>query len=187
MAGREAEEELLGITQGGDGDDQRQIRRMLEKVCLQEAKRDNVERRQRRITRGLVRRHRHKIEALALALIEQRTMSDKQVQLAAGLPPRLRRLSQKEAHRHWRRRALATASSDGSKSQSEDCRPPVAVSPRLAGFFSSVSRDVRAAKSASSRFRRVCTPVGLMRPKRVMEHLKRYNVLSRAHTLTFCR
>jgi hypothetical protein len=50
-----------------------------------------------------VRRHRPKIKALAQVLVERRALTDKQVRLAAGLPPRLRRLSQKEAFRRWLR------------------------------------------------------------------------------------
>ena len=54
----------------------------------------------RRFCRSLVRRHRQKIEAVAGALLVNRTLrTDKQVRLAAGLPPRLRRLSQAEAYR----------------------------------------------------------------------------------------
>jgi ATP-dependent Zn protease len=100
MAGREAEEELLGHCPGGDGDDQYQIALMLDTLGQTE-----LEPRLRTFARAIVRRHRSKIEALARALMERRTMSDKQVRLAAGLPPRLRRLSQKEAYRRW----LATA------------------------------------------------------------------------------
>jgi ATP-dependent Zn protease len=96
MAGREAEEELLGYCEGGDDDDQRWIARMLEDLYPGEWDRqDKFERRLRSFTRHLVRRHRSKIEALSRALLEQRTMSDKRVRLAAGLPPRLRRLSRR--------------------------------------------------------------------------------------------
>lgn len=61
----------------------------------------------RSFARSLVRRHHPKIEALSRALIEQQTMNDKRVRLAAGLPSRLRRLSQKEADRRWLRMTAA--------------------------------------------------------------------------------
>jgi hypothetical protein len=99
MAGREAEEELLGHCRGGDDDDQYQIALMLMDLYEGEDRQDKFERRLRSFTRHLVRRHRSKIEALSRALLEQRTMSDKRVRLAAGLPPGLRRLSQREAYR----------------------------------------------------------------------------------------
>jgi len=101
MAGREAEEELLGNSEGGDDDDQYQIALMLMDLYRGEDRQAKFEGRLRRAARSLVRRHRPKIEALSRALIEQRTMSDKRVRLAAGLPPRLRRLSRKEAYRRW--------------------------------------------------------------------------------------
>jgi hypothetical protein len=110
MAGREAEEELLGHCRGGDDDDQHQIQLMLEEIYRSreiyrsEEELEKVEQRLRRFARFLVCRHRPKIEALARELIEKRTMSDKRVRLAAGLPPRLRRLSEKEAYRRWCRR-----------------------------------------------------------------------------------
>jgi hypothetical protein len=99
MAGREAEEELLGYCPGGDDDDQYQIALML--MDLYPGEEAKFERRLRGVARSLVRRHRPKIEALSRALIEHPSMSDKRVRLAAGLPPHLRRLSQKEAYRRW--------------------------------------------------------------------------------------
>jgi hypothetical protein len=105
MAGREAEEELLGHCQGGDHDDQYQIALMLMELYRAEERQAKVERRLRIFARNLVRRHRPKIEALSRALIEQRTMSDRRVRLAAGLPPRLHRLFEKEAYRRWCRMA----------------------------------------------------------------------------------
>jgi len=86
MAGREAEVELLGQCQGGDNDDQSRIGLMLEDLYPGEwDQQDKFERRLRRFARNLVRRHRPKIEVLSRALIEQRTMSDKRVRLAAGV------------------------------------------------------------------------------------------------------
>jgi len=89
MAGRETEEELLGRCRGGDDDDRHQIALMLNEVYRKELW-DRFEPRLRRFARALVRRHRSKIEALARALIERPKMSNKQVRLAAGLPPRFR-------------------------------------------------------------------------------------------------
>jgi hypothetical protein len=65
-----------------------------------DGRRDRVEQRLSRFCRTLVRPRRQEIEALARVLLEKRTLrSDKQVRLAAGLPPRPRRLSQAEAYR----------------------------------------------------------------------------------------
>ena len=69
MAGRAAEEELLGYCEGGDGDDQFQIEMMLETI----GRDDDPGFRARLVamTRMLVRRHTRTIEAVAAALLDR--------------------------------------------------------------------------------------------------------------------
>lgn len=74
MAGAEAEIEILGHWRGGDGDDQQKIRFALPEADLSPEQWRRSERRMRAKTRGLVRRHREKIEHVARALIEHRTL-----------------------------------------------------------------------------------------------------------------
>lgn len=74
MAGREAEEELLGACPGGDGDDRYRIACALQEL-YPEAEVLRYERRLRRLARRLVRRHRSKIERIAALLIERGTLS----------------------------------------------------------------------------------------------------------------
>ncbi len=74
MAGAEAEVELAGASPElvCDGDDRGQITRMFDETVLDE---DENEERLRRLTRSLIRRHRGKIEAVAEALLQEKTLS----------------------------------------------------------------------------------------------------------------
>ena len=78
MAGREAEAELLGSSQGGDGDDLYWIALMAEQLehCDHE--------RLRRMTRMLVRRHRDRIERVAAALLAEQDLSGERIDDLAG-------------------------------------------------------------------------------------------------------
>jgi ATP-dependent Zn protease len=93
MAGRAAEEECLGECLGGDGDDQYRIAGMIVDLGLGLKRGEALQRRLRRMTAQLVRRHRQKIETLARALVEQPTMTDRQIREVAGLPRAPRRRS----------------------------------------------------------------------------------------------
>ncbi len=75
MAGAEAEVELAGARPQliCDGDDRGQIARLFDETFLDE---DENEDRLRQLTRALVRRHRAKIETVAEALLEQKTLSE---------------------------------------------------------------------------------------------------------------
>jgi hypothetical protein len=70
MAGREAEEELLGRCDGGDDDDQFQIALMMQQLSIPHSDEDCYEARLRRRCRHLVRRHRKAIEAVAKRLLQ---------------------------------------------------------------------------------------------------------------------
>jgi hypothetical protein len=74
-AGRESEEELLGASAGGDGDDLRQIAHMFEQLPIAVGDTTLNERRLRAKTRGIVRRHRETIERVARHLMARRTLS----------------------------------------------------------------------------------------------------------------
>ena len=78
MAGTEAETELLGATEGADGDDRYQIDLMAEQ--LDRCDLDRL----RAMTRMLVRRHRHRIERVAAALLTKRKLSGRQIDKLAG-------------------------------------------------------------------------------------------------------
>jgi len=88
MAGAEAEVEICGACQGGDGDDRHQIARMMMSRWLhipryEEDGDGSVERFEAKLrarTRGLVRRHRDKIERVAAALLAQRTLTAEEVE-----------------------------------------------------------------------------------------------------------
>jgi ATP-dependent Zn protease len=88
MAGAEAELEILGEYQGADGDDRHQIARMMMSRWLNipgcekggDRSAEHFETRLRARTRGLVRRHRDKIERVAAALLSQRTLTAEQVE-----------------------------------------------------------------------------------------------------------
>lgn len=82
MAGREAEHECLGTrSRRGDYYDRDDIEELMPKI-YPGASRAELRRRQnrlRRMTRVLVRRHRDKIERVALALLQHRTLSGKAI------------------------------------------------------------------------------------------------------------
>ena len=86
MAGAEAEAEILGECQSGDGDDRHQIARMMMSLHIPGYEEDGdgsaerFEARLRAKTRGLVHRHRDKIERVAAALLVQRTLTAEQVE-----------------------------------------------------------------------------------------------------------
>jgi ATP-dependent Zn protease len=88
MAGAEAEVEICGECQGGDSDDRHQIARMMMSRWLdipgyEEDGDGSVERFEARLrarTRGLVRRHRDKIERVAATLLARRTLTAEQVE-----------------------------------------------------------------------------------------------------------
>jgi len=82
MAGREAEEVILGRDGGGDGDDQFQIALMLEEVTIAEEA-ERLAHRLRRHARSLVKRHRQPIERVAAALLVHRKLTDDGVRRAA--------------------------------------------------------------------------------------------------------
>jgi ATP-dependent Zn protease len=86
MAGAEAERELLGRRAIGDGDDRDQIALMLESgepgiAADQWVKREP---RMRAVTRGLIRRHRAKIERLAAELQRHQTMTGEEIDAVLG-------------------------------------------------------------------------------------------------------
>jgi hypothetical protein len=83
MAGAEGEVELLGSTQGGDGNDRFQIDLMSEQLenCDDWGK---LEPRLRAMTRMLVRRHRGLIERAANALLRKTTLSGQQLDKLIG-------------------------------------------------------------------------------------------------------
>jgi hypothetical protein len=83
MAGAEGEVELLGSTQGGDGEDRYQIEEMALELenCKDRAK---VAARLRAMTRMLVRRHRTLIERVANALLRKRILSGEQLDVLVG-------------------------------------------------------------------------------------------------------
>jgi hypothetical protein len=83
MAGAEVEAELLGSTQGGDGDDQRQIAWMATELSCSDF-RQRVEPRLRRMTRMLARRHQERIKRVAKALLGRTTLSREQLDKLVG-------------------------------------------------------------------------------------------------------
>jgi ATP-dependent Zn protease len=88
MAGAEAEIEILGEYQGADEDDRHQIARMMMSRWLhipgydedRDGSAERFEARLRARTRGLVRRHRGKIERIAAALLVRRTLTAEEVE-----------------------------------------------------------------------------------------------------------
>jgi hypothetical protein len=74
MAGAEAEIEILGLCEGGDGEDRRQIRFMLDDITPDQAPFDRVERRLRSWTRVLIQKHRRAIERVAALLLERKSL-----------------------------------------------------------------------------------------------------------------
>jgi ATP-dependent Zn protease len=83
MAGAEAEMILLGSGGIGDGDDRKQIALMAEELHRGTAW-EKLEPRLRAMTRMLVRRHRHRIERVAKALLARTTMSAKALDKMVG-------------------------------------------------------------------------------------------------------
>jgi len=83
MAGFEAEVELLGSTQGGDGDDRHQIELMAEEL-KPGTNWEKLEPRLRAMTHMLVRRHKARIERVAKALLARTTLSAKQLDKLVG-------------------------------------------------------------------------------------------------------
>jgi hypothetical protein len=85
MAGWAAEIEIRGECRGGDGDDRRQIALMMESLTIPGHQEDGdgswerYEARLRARARGLVRRHREKIERVADALVARDTLTAEQI------------------------------------------------------------------------------------------------------------
>jgi ATP-dependent Zn protease len=79
MAGAEAEVVCIGRCRGGDTDDRFQVALMMEEIRIPNDDIVRYARRLRAKTRALVQRHRHKIEHVAKALTERRTISGKNV------------------------------------------------------------------------------------------------------------
>ncbi len=84
MAGREAEQELLGSSNGVDGDDLYQIELMMEHMPLAGRSASDEQQahylsRLRSNTRALVRRHRARIETVSEALLQQKRLSAAQI------------------------------------------------------------------------------------------------------------
>jgi hypothetical protein len=84
MAGAEAECELLGSAQPGDGDDRYQIELMAEQLCSDEKSWERLERRLRAMTQMLVRRHRTRIDCVANALIVKKTLDGEELDRLVG-------------------------------------------------------------------------------------------------------
>jgi ATP-dependent Zn protease len=90
MAGAEAEVEFFGSCQGGDGDDREEVHDALYRVGVagpavarmvdSDAIYARYEPRLRRWTRALVRRHRTKIDRIARALLERKTLSGEEIE-----------------------------------------------------------------------------------------------------------
>ena len=82
MAGTEAEAELLGAAQGGDAEDLRHINILAEHFL--DCDRNRLLDRLRRMTRMLVRRHRKRIERVAMVLLAKETLTEKQLDKLTG-------------------------------------------------------------------------------------------------------
>jgi ATP-dependent Zn protease len=82
MAGRAAEEEFFGSCAGGDGDDQRQIDRMLDDILPSDADLPRYAQRLRGHTRTLVRRHRARIAHVAALLLEHKMLQPEEIERA---------------------------------------------------------------------------------------------------------
>ena len=81
MAGAEAEHVLLNGSAGGDGDDRYQIELMAETrwAFSSDEEWGRAEPRMRRQTRRLIRKHRDKIERVAEALLQRRSLNSSEV------------------------------------------------------------------------------------------------------------
>jgi hypothetical protein len=96
MAAAEAEAILLGVTEGGSGQDRYVIEAMLNAIWLRpnpersgqwplaDKQRIRVEARLRRMAKMLVRRHRGRIETVASALLAERSLSCEQLDQLTG-------------------------------------------------------------------------------------------------------
>ena len=87
MAGAEAEAEILGEAGGGDGQDRRDAAFVLDDLGMND---EEHERRFRRQTRALVRRHRGTIERITAALILFRVVPGHRLdeEVLTYVPPR---------------------------------------------------------------------------------------------------
>jgi len=91
MAGGSAEEECIGRSRGGDFDDLFCAATLvLDLICDEDEHLDGLtrgehyQRRLRKVTGHLVKRHRRSIEALAHALLQERVITDKRVRSLIG-------------------------------------------------------------------------------------------------------
>jgi ATP-dependent Zn protease len=91
MAGAEAEIEIIGHCHGGDGVDRDEIEMMAQSADanFSEEEWERFEPRMRRQTSRLIRRHRAKIEMLARALLERRTISGPKIDALLGFDKRV--------------------------------------------------------------------------------------------------
>ena len=95
MAGAEAEVAILGDCDGGDAADRRDIGHMLEDLRVDDDRRAAWERRLRRWTMALCRRHVDQIKRLAEARMRNDCMSDEEVRRVIGLPHPMAEIRQK--------------------------------------------------------------------------------------------
>ena len=95
MAGAEAEAVIIGNCHGGDGDDRYQVTLMLEEIARRDD-RPALERRLRRWTTTLCRRHIDRIKLLAEVLMREGSLSDDDIPALIGIP--------KPAHDPWQAR-----------------------------------------------------------------------------------
>jgi hypothetical protein len=81
MAGRAAEEEIIGACLGGDSDDKRQIGLMLDELPRERLSPspEHYEKRLRSLACGLVRRHRGRIERVAAALMRKGSLTGDEI------------------------------------------------------------------------------------------------------------
>jgi hypothetical protein len=95
MAGAEAEAVIIGNRLGGDDDDRKQVTQMLAKLPRRDD-RPALERRLRRWTTALCRRHIDQIKLLADELMRKDSLSDDDIRALIGIP--------KPAHDPWQAR-----------------------------------------------------------------------------------
>jgi ATP-dependent Zn protease len=103
MAGREAEEEVFGACAGGDEDDEYQVDLMLNSLLPPDIELSRYRLYHQRLcrhTRGLVRRHRAKIERVAALLLEHKTLKAEDIDRAVrGEPVRRPPRQARSSHR----------------------------------------------------------------------------------------
>lgn len=93
MAGREAEVEIIGECQGGDGDDRYQAELMLEQLDIPDQREpgdgalERYEARLRKRCLALVRRHRLKIERVATVPMSRRALSAEEIDALISAGP----------------------------------------------------------------------------------------------------